>query len=158
MEAVEQGLSKINQAINLSDETMDIFEDISRQRSILQNYQKLIKVSGISYLEIANIDQLKMAINSGPVIVHLCITNPAIKLYSSGIFDLNSECQTDEKQAVTAIGYGKESEKEYLLIKNSWGTSWGEKGFMKYLLRDGQISNGKKSIISSLFIIPLIEG
>jgi len=50
----------------------------------------LIKVSEIRYLEIANIDQLKMAINSGPVIVHLCITDPAIKLYSSGIFDLNS--------------------------------------------------------------------
>ena len=99
-----------------------------------------------------------MAINSGPVIVNLCISDPAIKLYSRGIFDMNSECLTDKKHAVTAIGYGEESEKEYLLVKNSWGTSWGEKGFMKLLLRDGDISNEKKSFFGSHFIIPLVEG
>ena len=72
-----------------------------------------------------------MAINSGPVIVNLCISDPAIKLYSRGIFDMNSECLTDKKHAVTAIGYGEESEKKYLLVKNSWGTSWGLSGFFK---------------------------
>ena len=38
---------------------------------------------------------------------------------------MNSECLTDKKHAVTAIGYGEESQKKYLLVKNSWGTSWG---------------------------------
>jgi len=109
-------------------------------------------------LELVNIDQLKMAINSGPVIAHLCISDPAIKLYSSGIFDIYSECLTDKKHPVTVIGYGEESEKEYLLIKNSWGTSWGEKGFIKFLLEDEQISNESKSIFGSHFIIPLVEG
>jgi cathepsin L len=77
-----------------------------------------------------------MAINSGPVIVNLCISDPAIKFYSRGIFDIHSRCKTDKKHAVTVIGYGEESEKEYLLIKNSWGTFWGEKGFMKLLLSE----------------------
>ena len=66
-------------------------------------------MSGSKYLDLVNIEQLKMAINSGPVIVHLCMSDPAIKLYSSGIFDIHSECLTDKKHAVTAIGYGEES-------------------------------------------------
>ena len=76
-----------------------------------------------------------MAINSGPVIVNLCISDPAIKLYSRGIFDMNSECLTDKKHAVTAIGYGEESEKKYLLVKNSWGTSWGDQALATLLCR-----------------------
>jgi len=34
--------------------------------------------------------------------------------------------------AVTAVGYGTEGDK-YWVLQNSWGTSWGEKGFGKFL-------------------------
>ena len=33
--------------------------------------------------------------------------------------------QTQINHAVSVIGWGKENEKEYLIIKNSFGTDWG---------------------------------
>ncbi|KAI8001589.1 Senescence-specific cysteine protease SAG12 [Camellia lanceoleosa] len=52
------------------------------------------------------------------------------KLYSSGVFTGN--CGTNLDHAVTIIGYGATSDgTKYWLVKNSWGSGWGENGYMK---------------------------
>jgi len=53
--------------------------------------------------------------------------------YSHGIIK-SADCGTDYDHAVTAIGYGEENGDEYLLIKNSWDTDWGENGYVRILL------------------------
>jgi len=52
-------------------------------------------------------------------------------LYSSGVF--TGECdQTKPNHVVTAIGYGTADDgTKYWLVKNSWGESWGESGYMR---------------------------
>jgi len=44
--------------------------------------------------------------------------------------------------AVTAVGYGtkkgKSGDKEYLIVRNSWGTDWGEDGYFRIAIdKDG---------------------
>jgi len=55
--------------------------------------------------------------------------------YSSGVFD-SSQCGTNLDHAVSLVGYGSENGQNYYILRNSWGTSWGEKGYMR-IANDG---------------------
>lgn len=51
--------------------------------------------------------------------------------YKSGVFD-DPNCGTNLDHAVLLVGYGTDSTgQEYWLMKNSWGSSWGDDGYMK---------------------------
>jgi cathepsin L len=68
----------------------------------------------------------------GPVVVS--IAADGWSLYESGIFDT---CQKDTvvNHAVVAVGFGHDTEKnmDYWLIRNSWGETWGEKGYIRLM-------------------------
>ncbi|GMY37557.1 senescence-specific cysteine protease sag12 [Fagus crenata] len=54
----------------------------------------------------------------------------------------NGECGTQMTHAVTVIGYGiNDDGTKYWLIKNSWGTTWGEYGYMR-IQRDFEDQQG----------------
>jgi cathepsin L len=70
------------------------------------------------------------AVNKQPVSVALRASSSVFQLYKSGIISSTS-CGTTIDHAVVVIGYGTEGGKDYWLLKNSWGTSWGEQGFFR---------------------------
>ena len=58
--------------------------------------------------------------------------------YGGGVFTY-ADCGTDIDHAVLLVGYGTDAESglDYWTIKNSWGDSWGESGFIRISREDG---------------------
>ncbi|PSS17266.1 Actinidain like [Actinidia chinensis var. chinensis] len=72
---------------------------------------------------------MQKAVASQPISVALEAGGKAFQLYTSGIF--TGSCGTTPNHAVTIIGYGTERSMDYWIVKNSWGTGWGESGYLK---------------------------
>nr|XP_009503011.1 PREDICTED: cathepsin S-like [Phalacrocorax carbo] len=85
------------------------------------------------YVELPYGDEaaLKDAVaNIGPVSVAIDATQPTFFLYRSGVYD-DPQCTQKVNHAVLVIGYGTLNDKDYWLVKNSWGVSFGDKGYIR---------------------------
>ncbi|KAM6999477.1 cathepsin S-like [Passerculus sandwichensis] len=67
----------------------------------------------------------------GPVAVAIDATRPSFFLYRSGVFD-DPQCSQEKlNHAVLVVGYGSLENKEYWLVKNSWGVHFGDAGYIR---------------------------
>ncbi|KAK3431230.1 hypothetical protein EUGRSUZ_E02714, partial [Eucalyptus grandis] len=81
-------------------------------------------------------DLLLQAVARQPVSVAIEGASPGFKQYSGGVF--NGPCGETTNHAVAIVGYGKTPDGvDYWLLKNSWGETWGEKGYMRMLRNSG---------------------
>ncbi|GMS80620.1 hypothetical protein PENTCL1PPCAC_2795, partial [Pristionchus entomophagus] len=74
---------------------------------------------------------LKIAVATiGPISVAFDASHSSFQSYQSGVYYEPYCSSTVLDHAILVIGYGTDPEMgDYWLIKNSWGTSWGEEGF-----------------------------
>ncbi|KAH0453535.1 hypothetical protein IEQ34_017859 [Dendrobium chrysotoxum] len=73
---------------------------------------------------------LMQAVANQPVSVGIDANSSDFKFYSGGVF--TGQCGTNLDHGVAIVGYGTDSEgTSFWLVKNSWGTSWGEQGYIR---------------------------
>jgi C1A family cysteine protease len=77
-----------------------------------------------------NQQHLKEAVALNPVSVAIEADTRVFQMYSDGVITSDA-CGTSLDHGVLIVGYGEESDTEYWLVKNSWGETWGEDGYVK---------------------------
>ncbi|XP_010549252.1 PREDICTED: cysteine proteinase RD21A-like [Tarenaya hassleriana] len=104
---------------------------------------KVVTIDSYEDVPVNDEQALKKAVANQPVSVAIEAGGRAFQLYNSGVFD--GICGTELDHGVVAVGYGTENGKDYWIVRNSWGKSWGESGYIK-MARNIEASTGKCGI------------
>jgi cathepsin L len=68
--------------------------------------------------------------NVGVISVAVDASQESFASYSSGVYDEPKCNNVNVDHTLAVVGYGTLNGKDYYLCKNSWGTQWGDKGYI----------------------------
>jgi len=112
-------------------------------------------------------DDLKAAIATQPVSVAVSAGTSDWQFYRNGVF--SGGCDDEIDHGVLAVAYGhyepaldpnahmNATAMDYFTIKNSWGTTWGEKGFIKLGRGVGNEAEGGSSCVLKFASRPIMK-
>lgn len=120
-------------------------------KTVVHHYGEKYRISGWKFIRPFNETSLTEALyHKGPISVALDASSKEFRFYKSGVMD---SCGIQLNHAVLLVGYGNEDGKDFYKIKNSWGTTYGDKGYIR-------ISRGKHVMgtcgVASMPTYPLV--
>jgi len=97
---------------------------------------------------------LEAAVAQQPVSVAIEADQQVFQHYTGGVLT-SSACGSNLDHGVLAVGYGTDNGQKYWKVKNSWGSSWGESGYIR--LAKGASSTGGECGIRMGAVFPTLK-
>ena len=95
-----------------------------------------------------DVDSIKDAIKTkGPVSIAINAETKVFQTYKSGIITESDGCPTKIDHAVLAVGYGYDGDQGYFIVRNSWNTTWGDSGYVKLGMAEGEGVCGMNQVV-----------
>ncbi|GAA0152351.1 cysteine protease [Lithospermum erythrorhizon] len=94
-----------------------------------KNNAKVVSINSYEDVPVYNEKALQKAVANQPISIAIEAAGRDFQFYQSGIF--TGKCGTALDHGVVAVGYGSENGLDYWIVRNSWGKSWGEAGYVK---------------------------
>ncbi|RDX84120.1 hypothetical protein CR513_34880 [Mucuna pruriens] len=109
----------------------DLYRILTCKKTIiLQESEPAVSIDGHENVPKNNEAALLKVVANQPVSVAIDAGGFDLQFYSEGVF--TGECGTGLDHGVAIVGYGKTQDgTKYWIVKNSWGSEWGEKGYIR---------------------------
>jgi len=97
----------------------------------------VVRISGFTDVSSDDDNALLQAVAQQPVAAGIEADSTTFQFYTSGVIT-SSSCGTEIDHSVLIVGYGTENGINYWKVKNSWGQSWGEDGYVFIKRQSGE--------------------
>jgi len=88
-------------------------------------------ISGYKDVQQGSEDALMTALGQQPISIAIEADQSSFQFYKSGVF--TGPCGQQLDHGVLLVGSGSDGGQDYWRVKNSWGASWGDNGFIRMI-------------------------
>ena len=89
---------------------------------------KIVTISGYETVTPNNEEEMRRALFHQPLSIGIDASSNLFQFYSHGVY--TTDCGYDLDHGVLAVGWGVLNGTEYWRVKNSWGSDWGDNGYI----------------------------
>ncbi|PQQ21770.1 vignain-like [Prunus yedoensis var. nudiflora] len=127
---MELAFQFIKQNGGLTTETNYPYRAEDSKCNVAKENAPVVSIDGHESVPANNEDALLKAAANQPISVAIDAGGSDFQFYSEGVF--TGQCGTELDHGVAVVGYGATLDgTKYWIVKNSWGTEWGEKGYIR---------------------------
>ncbi|CAH1419302.1 unnamed protein product [Lactuca virosa] len=113
------------------------------ERGECKKHKNVVSIDSFEDVPEGNESELQKAVANQPIAAAMEMDDMDLQFYDRGIYD--GLCGSSANAGLVVVGYGTEDGNDYWLVRNSWGSGWGEEGYIR-LKRNVEETTGKCGI------------